>query len=79
MWGIFILDRGCPCVVGWTFGAATLGGGAVGIDVPCGENVGVCLLGCVGALDVEMGNGLSCCVPCGLFALGSVSGCLNGA
>ena len=59
MRGICILSRGCPFAVGWTFGAATLGGGA-NADVPCGENVGACLLGCVGALAVEMGNGLNC-------------------
>ena len=59
MLGIFILNLVGPFVVGWTFGAATLGGGA-NADVPCGENVGACLLGCVGALAVEMGKGLNC-------------------
>ena len=44
MLGICILKRGCPFVVGWTFGAATLGGGA-DADVLCGSSVGACLLG----------------------------------
>ena len=78
MLGICILNRGCPFVVGWTFGAATLGGGA-DADVLCGRNVGACLLGWVGTLAVEIGNGLNCRVSYGLFALGSVSGCLSGA
>ena len=59
MRGICILNRVCPFAVGWTFGASALGGGA-NADVPCGENVGACLLGCVGALAVEVGKGLSC-------------------
>ena len=58
MLGICILNRVCPFIVGWTFGAATLGGGA-DAGALCGRNVGACLLGVTCSLAVEIGSGLS--------------------
>ena len=77
MLGIFIPNFAGPLVVAWTFGAATLGGGAAA-GFLCGSTGGAWLLSRLVRLLIAIGNGLSCLVSCGLLGFGSVSGCLRG-